>query len=211
MKTRLNFFVCIALVFTVYACYPGGAEYVHELDTSISKYDPDYKWDQLNGKTYSMPEEIVYVEDGEIDDDPDRIHDDAIMAQIRKELNALGMEEAVADADTSLALGIAIIETNNSGAAWVPGGGWWGGWYPGYPPGWGWDPWYPWYPVYYSYKTGSVIIEMANNDARDNAKKTVPLVYSGALDGLLQGSTTNAGKRINNGIDELFNKMPPFN
>ncbi|MCT4587939.1 MAG: DUF4136 domain-containing protein [Carboxylicivirga sp.] len=208
MKTRLNFFVCIALVFTVYACYPGGAEYVDELDTSISKYDPKYNWNDLDGKTYSLPEEIVHVEDGEVVDDPDRVHDEDILAQIRKELNALGMEEAVADADTSLALGIAIIEQNNSGAAWVPGGGWWGGWYPGYPPGWGWDPWYPWYPVYYSYKTGSIIIEMGDYENKNEAEESIPLVYSGALDGLLQGSKNYVGERIDRGIDELFNQAP---
>ncbi len=207
MRTNFKFLMMIALALTVFACYPGGAEYVDELDTSISKYDPAYAWDALSGKTYALPEEIMYVKDGEEVDNPRRVHDAYIMAQMRQELNNLGMVEAVADADTSLAVAIVILEQNNSGAAWVPGGGWWGGWYPGYP-GWGWGGYYPWYPVYYNYKTGSVIIEIADFENRDLVKKTAPLVYNGALDGLIQGSQDYASWRIERGIDELFNQAP---
>ncbi|MBS2210461.1 DUF4136 domain-containing protein [Carboxylicivirga mesophila] len=205
MKTHFNFLLAIGLLFSVYACYPGGAEYVDELDTSISKYDPAYDWDALDGKTYSLPEEILYVKDGEEVERPNRVHDENILKQMREELGKLGMNEA--DADTSLAIAIVIIEQNNSGAAWVPGGGWWGGWYPGYP-GWGWGGWYPWYPVYYNYKTGSIIIEMADYESRDVEKKTAPLVYTGALDGLMQGSQSYTASRIERGIDELFNQAP---
>jgi len=205
MKTRLNFIVAIALVFTVYACYPGGAEYVDELDTSISKYDPNYNFNDLNGKFYSIPDEILHIKDGEVVENPNGKHDAEILAQITAELNALGMTEATTD--TSLAVAVVIVEQNNTGAAWVPGGGWWGGWYPWYP-GWGWGGYYPWYPVYYSYKTGSVLIEMADYENKNEVEETVPLVYSGALDGLLQGSDAYIGDRIERGIDELFNQAP---
>lgn len=205
MKTKLNFLLATVIMFTVYACYPGGAEYVDELDTSISQYDKSYDWGDLDGKTYALPEEILYVKDGEEVEDPNRVHDANILAQMRQELGALGMTEAVND--TSLAVAIVIIEQNNSGAAWVPGGGWWGGWYPWYP-GWGWGGYYPWYPVYYSYKTGSVVIEMADYESKNIQDETVPLVYTGVLDGLMQGSQQYAGERINNGIDELFNQAP---
>ena len=205
MKTRFNLFVALALVFTVYACYPGGAEFVDELDTSISQYDPEYNFDDLDGKTYSLPEEILHIEDGEEVDDPERTHDADILAQMRSELGKLGMVEATAD--TSLAIAIVIIEQNNTGAAWIPGGGWWGGWYPWYP-GWGWGGYYPWYPVYYSYKTGSILIEMGDYENRNRDDETIPLVYSGALDGLLQGSDEYIGNRIERGIDELFNQAP---
>jgi hypothetical protein len=208
MKTKLNYLLAVIMALAVYSCYPGGAEYVDELDTSISKFDPEYNWNNFDGKTYSLPQEIVHVKDGEIVEDAERVHDADILAQISEELDNLGMKEAVAEADTSLALGIAIIEQNNTGAGWVPGGGWWGGWYPGYPPGWGWDPWYPWYPVYYNFKTGSIIIEMADYESRDMVKRTTPLVYSGALDGLMQGSKQYTSDRIERGIDELFNQAP---
>ncbi|MCG8578557.1 MAG: DUF4136 domain-containing protein [Bacteroidales bacterium] len=205
MKTKLNFLLVTVLAFAVYACYPGGAEYVDELDTSISKFDPKYDWNNLSGETYALPDEILYVKDGDEVDDPDRVHDADILAQVTKELQALGMTEAVTD--TSLAVAIVIIEQNNSGAAWIPGGGWWGGWYPWYPD-WGWGGYYPWYPVYYSYKTGSVVIEMADYEAKNLSEETVPLVYTGVLDGLMQGSKQYTSDRIERGIDELFNQAP---
>ncbi|WP_439183997.1 DUF4136 domain-containing protein [Carboxylicivirga taeanensis] len=205
MKTQMNYFLVIAYALMVFGCYPGGAEYVDELDTSISKYDKSYAWDALSGKTYALPEEIVYVKNGEIVDNPNRVHDDDILDQMHQKLDGLGMNEAVQD--TSLAIAIFILEQNNSGAAWIPGGGWWGGWYPGYP-GWGWGGYYPWYPVYYSYKTGSVIIEMADFEQRNHDEQTAPLVYSGALDGLIQGSQDYTLQRIERGIDELFNQVP---
>ncbi|WP_430813268.1 DUF4136 domain-containing protein [Carboxylicivirga sp. RSCT41] len=205
MKTKLNFLLATALAFTVYACYPGGAEYVDELDTSISKFDPDYDFDNLSGETYALPEEILHIKDGDEVEDPDRVHDADILAQVTRELQALGMTEAVGD--TTLAVAIVIIEQNNSGAAWIPGGGWWGGWYPWYP-GWGWGGYYPWYPVYYNFKTGSVVIEMADYQNKNLEEETVPLVYTGVLDGLIQGSQDYASFRIERGIDELFNQAP---
>lgn len=208
MKTKINYLLLLALGLVMYSCYPGGAEYVDELDTTISKYDASYAWDNLNGKTYSLPDEIVYVKDGDEVEDPDRTHDANIYKQMRAEFSNLGMTEVdMDDEDPSLLVGIVIIEQNNTGAAWIPGGGWWGGYYPGYP-GWGWGGYYPWYPVYYSYKTGSVVIEMADYDNRDEEEETVPLVHSGVLDGLLQGNKGQIGARIERGIDELFNQAP---
>jgi hypothetical protein len=51
---------------------------------------------------------------------------------------------------------------------------------------------------------------MADFENRDMEKKTAPLVYSGVLDGLIQGSQDYAAWRIERGIDELFNEMQPF-
>ncbi len=195
--------LAIGLVFTVFACYPGGAEFVDELDTSISKYDDEYAWDALSGKTYSIPDKITYVKDGKPVLAPDRKHDAAIKAQLREEYGNLGMTEVAEGVDPNIAVAITIIEQNNTGAAWIPGGGWWGGY-----PGWGWGGYYPWYPVYYSFKTGSVVIEKGDYDNRDEVEETIPLIYSGVLDGLLQGSDDYIGDRIERGIDELFNQVP---
>ncbi|WP_430815960.1 DUF4136 domain-containing protein [Carboxylicivirga sp. RSCT41] len=205
MKTLQKSLTVLGIALLAYACYPGGAEYLEELDTSISKYDPGYTWNDLDGKYYYLPDEILHIKDGEEVEDPDRNYDEDILNQVNQHLANLGLEPAVADQDTSLAIAIAIIEQNNYGAAWIPGGGWWGGWYPWYP-GWGWGGYYPWYPVYYNYKTGSVVIEMADQTLKNSDKP--PLVYAGFLDGLLQGSQSNIGARIERGIDELFDQVP---
>ncbi|GEM_PF-3211149 len=206
MKTYVNFLMVIMLVFTVFACYPGGAEYVDELDTSITKFDPDYNFNQLEGKYYHLPKQITHIKDGKKEDDPDRTFDAKIMAQVKKHLEEdEGLLPAEGVVDTTLAVGITIIKQNNMGVGWIPGGGWWGGWYPGYP-GWGWGGYYPWYPVYYNFKTGSVVIEMASYEKKEN--KLPPLVYSGVLDGLMQGSDKYTEDRIYRGIEEVFNHQP---
>lgn len=211
MKTKFQFVLIVALALIIPSCYPGGAEYVDELDTSISQYSPDYDWDNIRGLTYTMPDEIRHIKDGDDVDDPDNTYDADIINQINSEMQSLGMtlvdgsdEDAI-----DIVLAITMIEQNNSGSTWVPGGGWWGGWYPGWGPGWGWG-YYPWYPVYYNFKTGSVLIHMGDfkNRTEDGDKEIVPPIYEGAIDGLLQGSTDYIGERIERGIDELFNQAP---
>ncbi|MCU4175695.1 DUF4136 domain-containing protein [Carboxylicivirga sp. N1Y90] len=209
MRTKMNFLAIAALIFMVNACYPGGAEYVDELDTTISKFDPNYKWNTLDVKTYIMPEAILHLKDGDPVDDPNDEYDAEIMKQVRENMNAQGLEEYEGEdpSQANLIVALTLIEQNNTGAAWYPGGGWWGGWYPGYP-GWGWGGYYPWYPVYYNYKTGSFMMELGNMEAAEDDE--VPSIYIGAVDGLLQGSTEYLQNRIDRGIDELFNQ-DPFN
>ncbi|WP_430810844.1 MULTISPECIES: DUF4136 domain-containing protein [unclassified Carboxylicivirga] len=207
MKTLLKLMIIPALMIAVSSCYPGGAEYVDELDTSISKYDPDYGWNNLDGAHYYLPDEILHIKNGEENEKPDRTHDEAILAKIRYHLEEIeGMQPAVANVDTALAMAVTIIEQNNQSVGWIPGGGWWGGWYPWYPD-WGWGGYYPWYPVYYNYKTGSVVVEIADFNKKES--KQPPLVFIGVLDGLMQGSKDYASYRLDRGLDEVFSH-PPF-
>ena len=65
-------------------------------------------------------------------------------------------------------------------------GGWWGGPF---------NPYYPWYPVsVYSYRTGSVVVEMVSTAKRNDDK--VNVVWTGIADGLLQGSNSFVLNRV---------------
>lgn len=209
---KMKFLLFAVITIITYSCYPGGAEYVDELDTSISRFSPDYDWNNLSGKNYTMPDEIRHIKDGEDIEDPDGTHDDDIIAQINSKLQAQGMVlvDGSNQDEVDIVVAITLIEQNNRGASWVPGGGWWGGWYPGWGPGYGWGGYYPWYPVYYNYKTGSVLIHKGDfkNRFEEDGKEIVPPIYEGAIDGLLQGSSDYIGNRIERGISELYNQAP---
>lgn len=212
MKTKTKFLLFAAIAIFASSCYPGGAKYVDELDTSISKYNPEYAWDAIGGKTYTMPEEIRHIKDGDDVEDPDRKYDDDIIVQVNKNMQRLGfvLVDGSNQDEVDIVVALTLIEQNNRGASWVPGGGWWGGWYPGWGPGWGWGGYYPWYPVYYNYKTGSTLIHMGDFKNREviDGKEIVPPIYEGAVDGLIQGSSQYIGNRIERGIDELYNQAP---
>lgn len=51
-------------------------------------------------------------------------------------------------------------------------------------------------------------MELGDWDERDMAEETVPSVYHGALNGLLQGSESYIDARVKQGIDDLFNQAP---
>nr|WP_321453224.1 DUF4136 domain-containing protein [uncultured Carboxylicivirga sp.] len=207
MKTNFIIALTTICILLLNSCYPGGAEYVDELDTSISRFDPDYNWNNLEGKTYTMPEKIRHIKDGKDVTDPEMTYDEDILEQVNREMQNLGltMVDGSDQDNIDIVVAITLIEQNNSGSTWIPGG-WWGGWYPGWD--WGWGGGYPWYPVYYSYKTGSVLIHMGNFKDRNTTEDKVPPIYEGAIDGLLQGNIQYIGDRIERGIDELYNQAP---
>ncbi len=212
MKKRFLLAIATSLAFLIFSCYPGGPEYINDLDTAISVYDSDYNWASISEKTYAIPDDIRHIKDGEDIDSPDETNDAKIISKINEELQSIGLTlvDATDTASIDVVVTITIIEQNNTGSTWYPGGGWWGGWYPGWGPGWGWGDYYPWYPVYYSYKTGTVLIQKGDFKNREvvNGKEIVPPIYEGAIDGLLQGNTLQIGQRIENGIDDLYNQAP---
>jgi len=209
-----NFIFILASMGLLFSCYPKGAEYVDELDTYISKFDPD----NFRPDTFAMPDEIVYYKNGELVENHDHKYDDEIINQFKNGLINAGFTPMEESGDTVLAVSITAHELTQTGAIYPPywGGPWYpwypgGGWYPWYPwyPGGGW--WYPWYPAYYQFQTGTVTFQIGDikniEDVHDTIK--VPVIYVGAIDGLLQGSDSYILQRVQEGIDQLF-KMPPF-
>jgi hypothetical protein len=113
-----------------------------------------------------------------------------------------------------------------SGTVYYPPGWWWG--YPGYGwgyPGWGYPGWgypgYPWYPGYgysYSYKTGTIVIEMLDADSflqfadwsQDPTNEVPDLMvrWMGAIDGYLSSSGDYDAQRAQRGMDEAFAQSP---
>jgi len=203
----LNLFLTIAIMGLLYSCYPKGAEYVDELDVVISKYDSD----NFRKGTFAMPDEVTYLKDGKLDEDHSHDKDGQLLGLIEQHYKANGFElvDAGNPKDTTFIIIVEVLETTNAGYVWPPygpGWGYWDPWYPWYPGGW--YPGYPWYPSYYSYKTGTVRVQMGDWEKKDEANDKLMFVYLGALNGLMQGSEGYLDARVKEGIDQLFNQAP---
>jgi hypothetical protein len=89
-------------------------------------------------------------------------------------------------------------------------GDWFSAW--GYLPYWGAavDPSWLWgYPgavVPYTYQTGTLLVSMLDVRAPRSETKTIPLLWSAGLDGLVGDATTMA--RIHAGIAQAFDQSP---
>jgi hypothetical protein len=197
MKRKLIASALIMSVGLLWSCYPGGAEYVDELDIVYTVYDVDYDF-QSKG-TFSLPDQIVKIT-GDLEEGPEFIkpvYGDEMLEQIRNNMEQLGWtyEEDPEAADINLLP-----------AAWTSttilvSGGYWGDywcWYYPYYCGGGW--YYP-YPVVSSYTTGTLLMTIVdpNAESTDGSRR---VVWTSAINGLLQG--TYDVNRVNKAIDQAF-------
>jgi hypothetical protein len=211
---RLFLFSCIGL-FTqlLISCYPGGAENVEEMDVAITHYDKNA--DFKNYTTFSLPDTIVYfMANGET---PNHKYDDQILALVKSNFEAMGYTYVEPNSATDEQPSFVVTVSAFSNVNYYYGSNYWynyWGWYPGWDwiwgPSWGsgWGPSYPWYPVtVYSYRSGSIVIDMIAADQEVTNKK-VPVLWSGVADGLLQGSDASILERMENGINQCFTQSP---
>ncbi|WP_121666360.1 DUF4136 domain-containing protein [Mesonia aquimarina] len=207
MKSNYNilkgclFFVYVLLV----ACYPNEPENVEDFDLVYTNYAPEFTFqDQY---TYSLPDGVIKLDDDTDENEPPEFIDtnfsDAIISKIRENLNAKGWQEVNENQNPDI---VVLPSAFNQNFLYYYNPGYWGWYYPGCFPGWGW--YYPGYsPGYVSgFKTGTVLIQMTSaNDIQD---VQVPVIWLGALNGLLQGSDSYTISRIDNGIDQAFTHAP---
>lgn len=197
----------------VVSCYPEGADNVDELDVAITNYDKaaDFK----TYTTYSMPDSIVYFTNDK-SSAIDREFDQMILSQIQQKFTGLGytlVDNPATPAQAGetpsfmvLVSAVSNVNYNYFVDNWYNNWNWyWGYW------NWNWSgsfyPYYPWYPIsVYSYRTGSVVIEMVDTKVRQDSK--INVVWTGIADGLLQGSKESILKRTEKEINQCFTQSP---
>ncbi|MFZ9003609.1 MAG: DUF4136 domain-containing protein [Robiginitalea sp.] len=191
-----------ALFLLLLGCYPEQPEYVEEYDVVYTNYSPDFNFS--DSYTFSLPEGVLLLDDDRGPDDPPEFIDDTfgdvILDNIRQNLTAEGWTEVDEEADPDLVILPSAFETQ---FLYFYDPGYWCWYYPC----WGW--WYPGYaPGYVSgYKTGTVLIQITDPNGVQNEE--VPVVWTGVLNGLLQGSDANIIGRIDRNLDQAFTQ-PPF-
>jgi hypothetical protein len=201
---KVQLYAMVFLMALIAGCYPGGAEFVEEADAVYTNYDPSFNFNQTY--TYSLPPGVIDIEDSENVDNPEYInaaYSNAIINDIRENLNALGWEEVDEEENPEV---IVLASGFSSNFVYYYNPGWWGGYYPGYGPGWGW--FYPEYsPGYVSgFTTGTVLIQMTEPGGINGNQ--VPVIWTAAINGLLQGSDANIIARIDSNIDQAFTQDP---
>lgn len=220
MRKRLLLFG-IAIVAMTTSCYgPDDSVYTDELDVVYSSKPSDYDfdnggWDNDTKKTKFHISSTVTVIDSKGKDvempggDSDIISNkdaERLISNVRRNMESLGWIESTNVDPGSQELKelvltkIIVSKTTYSG----------GGYYPGYP-GWGWG--YPgyggWYPYYYSYSTGSVIVQLAeaiDDDPRDEGD--LKLIWNALLSGYAR-SGIKIGY-IESAIDQGFDQSSTY-
>ena len=196
--------IVICLVFI--SCYPDNAFDIEEFDTAITFYDESIDFSSFS--TYALPDSVVEIGErnlaltGQFDSD--------ILSRIRSNMAELGYTEVDQGADVILLVS-KTSSTNVDAYTFFPI--WWDywGWYPAWPGyggiGPGWYPYYPWAgTVVFSYTTGTVFIDML--DPGKISGEQIPSVWSGAINGLIEGNNTQIERRIEAQIDQLFEQSP---
>ena len=186
------------LTFLLVGCYPQGPEYVEDLDVVITDYEPSYDFSAKT--TYALPDKIVKITGDVVQgDEPQFIPDvtaTAILAQIEKNMTALGWQKVAYDNNPDVLLTPAAWETTTV-IYWYD---YWYWWYGGYYPYWGWG-----YPSYTSYSTGTLLMNMIDPDIL-TASGIPVLQWQGAINGVLTYSYD--ASRMNTAIDRTFAQSP---
>ncbi|MEG0794955.1 MAG: DUF4136 domain-containing protein [Odoribacter sp.] len=192
----------------IVSCYPEGADNIKDYDVAITNYDKSADFGTFS--TFSIPDSIVYFSNDK-EAAPSHQFDSIIIKQVTKHFADRGytqIDNPTSEEDEIPSFVVAISAFSNVNYSyfvdnWYNNWNWyWGSW-------WGnsFSPYYPWYPVsVYSYRTGSVTIEMISTAERSDDKLNV--VWTGIADGLLQGSNSFILSRINSQLDQCFTQSP---
>ncbi|MCK5839820.1 MAG: DUF4136 domain-containing protein [Bacteroidales bacterium] len=211
-KKILWYVALLVMPVIISSCYPGGAEYVDELDVVATRYDSEFNF--TTAKTYLMPDTIMEIKDSDNPENNEPIRkdlNDLIISETAKQMQALGYERIfdTINGYPDIYLTISAVSTTYVGSYWNYWYGYWGWggyWPPYYGPGWGWG--YPGGVSYYSYETGTVIMNMSDPANADLEEKIIPVVWLAGLNGLLKGSNSYIDERVKRMIDQAFTQSP---
>lgn len=185
------------------SCYPEGANNVEDYDVAITNYDKSA--DFATFTTFSIPDTIVYFSNDK-ESQFNHSYDQQIVDLVTKNFTDRGYVQVDTNESPSFVVNISAFSNINYAYYvdnWYNNWNWYWGW-------WGsssFYPYYPWYPVsVYSYRTGSVVIDMISTTPRADDK--VGVVWSGVADGLLQGSNNLVLSRLNTQINQCFVQSP---
>ncbi len=195
----------ILVVAALASCYPGDQLTVEEADVVVTLFDDTEDFSSLT--TYAMPDSILHIVGTGDVDDISRAFDDEILAQVAANMNGVGFTRETDPALADVIMLVSITASDQVGYSGYPWGGYWGWYYP-YPPDWGWG-WYPWYgggATIYTYRTGTVFMQMLDPARADSTQEKIPTVWVGALNGLVEGSQVE--ERIIDGINQAFAQSP---
>lgn len=206
--------LAIPLVLSLSGCYPDKIDYVDEYDLAATHVNEAADFTEYS--TFSVIDTIIHVTDNE-EDDPNfnRDHDEFILNELTQNMLDLGYVE-VESPDTINRPDLVLLVSAVSSDfyyyySYYP---YYWDWYPGWGyPGWGYPGWgYPgWgYPIYGgSYSTGTLVVDMWDTDEYDpDADEPTGIIWTGIVDGILAGNSSQTQARLDKQINQLFTQSP---
>jgi len=240
---KTSLFVLLAAI-ALTSCYKSGDDVsLDELDVTLTYYDTNFDYSTYN--TFYVRDSVIltsnYLSKSEIADFYKNGTSNKIRSVIIQKFESLGYTYVNGDEGFDFAINPLISLTQTSGASYYPGywwgpgywdywgwyggsGGYWGNYwgYPGYGGG-----WYPWGWSYYSYESGTCIMEMVDGNSlrtyrqwmigktpeqiKNADPKDVPslkFVWHALIEGVAGSSSEYNSERAQNGFDEAFEQSP---
>jgi len=192
-----------ALVFLLTQCYPEGPEYYEELDLVYSNYDPSTDFNAK--KSYAIPDKIMLVDDDLVGgEDPNFIKEPYATQVLDKiKLNMTNNGWTLVSKDDNPDVLLAPVGVQLTTTVYWGYGGYWDWWYGG------WYGWYYPYPVTTSYSTGSLIVNMLDNDPdNEGVDGSKPAVWTFIVNGVLSSGSADFTQRVTKGVDQAFIQSP---
>jgi len=185
------------------SCAPDGADYVDELDIVYTNYSEDYDFKSKN--TFALPTKIPKITGLQTTNTEvqflDEQYSQILLREIKDNLEFLGYTEVNALDEPDFIILPAVIQTDNLNFYYD--WGYWNWFYPGWNWGWGW--YYPGYypPVVTNVRSGTLMMQMTVPSEIDASDK-IPVVWTGVVNGLLEGSENSIATRAKSTIDQAF-------
>ena len=236
MKTKIFYLgiAMIAILFT--SCYKvEDSATLEDYDITLTYYNTDFNFQSY--QTFMVRDSVMLISDYLTDEQKDNFYTEGNSEKIRtkivNEFKALGYTEVTTSENPDFMVNPTLTLMQQTSVAYYPG--WWWG-YPGY---WGWYgdwywkstnyyyPYWGYYPSwgasYYTYKTGTLIMEMAdgksvrdfqqwvedtngNGDAEDAPE--IDFNWTGHVEGVIGDNAKYNEQRAANGISEAFTQSP---
>lgn len=243
MRQLLLVALLLPAIFT--SCYQySDVTYLDELDLTYTEYNDTVDFTPYT--TFAVRDCVVLVENHWKDSEIEAFYasgggSDKIVSAIIDKFKEEGwtlVDDTVSIDSADVAINPVLMHLKHTETVWYPPsyppGYWWGYWpYYGYSgassyyyPGWGWGGWYPWYGYSYSYKTGTIDLEMADAstiqalnellsgktaEELTEIKSDLPeigLIWHAMIDGYVSSDKAYNDARALNGLDEAFNQSP---
>jgi hypothetical protein len=223
IKIRKLLLPLVIIIAGFSSCYPIDDLKVEDLDVAATICDKTYydgptgtmnKFEGLH--TFVVVDTIVHLIESGTEDNLSRQYDAFVLEQIRLNMLKLGfVEELQPESNPAdVAITVSAISSTHEVYTWYP---YWG-WYWGYPykstasekSASTYSYYYPWLPysTYYTYQSGSVLMEMVDVARVDPTVEQIPVIWAGIVNGVLQSSESGVKNRLSKEIDQCFIQSP---
>jgi len=185
----------------VSSCYYDYGLSTSDYDAILTNYDKATDFGTY--KTFFLPDTVLHLIGEDDKDEISRGYDKQILSAIRGNMTARGYVEV--DLDTAN-LPDVVMTVSIATSTWV-GGGYYYPYYPGW--GWGYYPGWGYGTYYYTYETGTVIVDLIDKNDLDPGNPDAYALpkWNGTMQGIVSDVYSNS-TRVINGINQMFYQSP---